>query len=194
MFFSLDHLLLWIAAYKYLILFPISIFEGPIITVIAGFLVSQGQLNPYIVLAVVVLGDLVGDTIYYLLGRYGRTTFIRKHGKLVGVTEDRLERMDSHFEKHMGKTLLFGKFSHAVGTVVLVAAGAAKVDYGKFLFYNFIGTVPKSLILLLIGYYFGSAYAKINSYLDTATLIAIIAAILLTVGYILFSRFSKKRV
>ena len=42
----MDHIVYLLTEYKYLILFPLAIVEGPIIAVIAGFLCSSGFLNP----------------------------------------------------------------------------------------------------------------------------------------------------
>ena len=46
--------------YKYLILFPIAVFEGPFAAIIVGFLSSSHIFNIFIVYLVVVLGDMVG--------------------------------------------------------------------------------------------------------------------------------------
>jgi membrane protein DedA with SNARE-associated domain len=191
---SLSKIIGWLLLYKYVFLFPVSIFEGPIVTVLGGFLVSTGQMNFILVLLIVVAGDIVGDTLYYAVGRWGRHSFINRYGQYLGVTATRLERMETHFAKHTGKTLLLGKFSHAVGSVVLVAAGAAHVRYKKFILYNIVGTIPKSCILLLVGFYFGSAYEKINHYFDATAVILIVVACLLLLGYIVIAKVSKKLV
>jgi membrane protein DedA with SNARE-associated domain len=46
-----------------LLLFPLAVVEGPIVTVIAAYLASLGYLNIFAVFAVVVAADLVGDSI-----------------------------------------------------------------------------------------------------------------------------------
>jgi membrane protein DedA with SNARE-associated domain len=43
--FSLIQVIGWLVHYKYVVLFPIMVVEGPIITVLAGFLASLGSLN-----------------------------------------------------------------------------------------------------------------------------------------------------
>src|SRR3989338_6750213 len=132
---SLEAIIALLTTYKYLLLFPIVIVEGPIITVIAGFLSSLGQLNFFISYAIAVVGDVVGDCIYYALGFYGRQ---------------------------------------------------------KFVWYNFIATLPKSLILLLIGFYFGETYAKINTYLDYTAIISTVLAVLSVIIYFAVKKISQK--
>jgi membrane-associated protein len=188
----LQQIILLLTAHKYLFLFPVVVVEGPIITVIAGFLSSLGVFNIFIAYAVVVVGDIAGDIMYYALGYYGRQRFVKRWGRFLGITFERVEQLEKHFEKHTGKTLIIGKLSHGIGGVVLVAAGLAKVPFRKFVWYNFIPTLPKSLILLLIGYYSGESYVKISSYLDYAAIGTIVTAVIFIVIYFVMRKVSKK--
>jgi membrane protein DedA with SNARE-associated domain len=182
-----------LTAYKYFFLFPVSIIEGPIITVLAGFLSSLGLLNLFFAYVAVVAGDIVGDSLYYLLGYYGKDGFLlRGWGRSLGITKERLEQLEKHFEKHSGKTLIIGKLTHAVGIVALIAAGTARVPFWKFIWYNVIPTIPKSLVFLLIGYYFGKTYAKVNTYLDYTALITIAITIILIATYFIVRNIGKK--
>lgn len=103
-----------------------------------------------------------------------------------------MEQLEKHFEKHTGKTLIIGKLAQVVGAVVLVAAGIARVPFRKFIWYNFIATLPKSLILLLIGYYSGESYVKISSYLDYTAIGTVVVAVIFIVIYFMMRRVSKK--
>ena len=89
----LEQIILLLTTYKYLLLFPIVVFEGPIITVIAGFLSSLGYLNIFIAYGVVVVGDIAGDIMYYALGYYGRDRFVNRWGRFLGITSERVERL-----------------------------------------------------------------------------------------------------
>jgi membrane protein DedA with SNARE-associated domain len=143
--------------------------EGPIITIIAGFLVSLGQMNFYIAYILAVAGDLIGDTMYYCLGRWGGRKYLARWIKYTGLTEERLTHLEGYFSRHAGKTLVATKFTQGIGFAVLTAAGLAKVPYRKFIFYNLLPTIPKSFTLLLVGFYYGKAYLKINEYLNYAS-------------------------
>jgi membrane protein DedA with SNARE-associated domain len=178
---SLDSLVGILATYKYTLLFPISVVEGPIVSVIAGFLTANGIMNFITVYIVLICGDMVGDTMYYSIGRWGGRHFIKKWGHFFGVNENKVIKLETHFKNHAGKTLLIGK-TQAVGALFLAAAGLSKMSYTKFIWFNLIGTSIKSLILLLLGYFLGHAYKLIDQYLGfyaiiaSAILIAAIAA------------------
>ena len=183
---SISQIIFGLIKYKYLILFPIVVLEGPIITVIAGFLSSLNYLNLFIAYAVVVCADIAGDCIYYALGYWGREKFIKKCGHYIGISNARVIRLENHFDNHSGKTLFLGKISHGIGGVFLFAAGLAKMPFSKFIWFNFIATVIKSMALILIGFYFGEAITKINSFFELVGTIFLgigIAAILIYFYY-----------
>ncbi|MFA6027576.1 MAG: DedA family protein [Patescibacteria group bacterium] len=192
MFLSLDQIFNIIVEYRYLLFFPAAVVEGPIVTIIAGFLVGQDMMNFAIVYVIAVAGDVAGDVLHYAIGRWGRQSLIDKWGKYFGITTARIKSFDKHFKNHSGKTLLLGKLAHGVGGVILAAAGASKVPLKKFIFYNTIGSIPKSLLLILIGFYFGQAFYRINKYLDYFAFSTFALGVLLLLVYMGVLRYGKK--
>jgi len=73
-----------------------------------------------------------------------------------------------------------------------VAAGLARVPYGQFLAINFGATLPKTLLLLLIGFYFGRNYTKIANYLDYTAMITVALVIFVIILYVLLKAVSKR--
>ncbi len=190
--FSLEQIIEWLLIYKYIVLFPIMVIEGPIITIIAGFLSSLELLSIYIAFLVVVVADLTGDFIYYSIGRWGRKKFIDKWGKYIGIDPARIGRLEDHFLKHRKKTLIIGKISHAIGAPILVAAGIVKVPIIEFLWVNLLATLPKSFLFLFIGYHFGQAYVKLDQYLDYFTITFIIIGVTFVLIYYLYNKYKLK--
>ena len=191
MIFSFTQIITWLTAYKYFFLFPVAVVEGPIVTIIAGLLSSLGHLNIFIAYIVIVVADIVGDCIYYASGYYGGLRFIERWGRFLGITTEHVKKLETHFSKHSGKTLIIGKLTHAIGGVVLVTAGVAKVPFRRFVWYNFISTLPKSLILLLIGFYFGKAYQQINVYFNHSTWVVLGVFVLTGAIYLVVKKFRK---
>ncbi len=156
-----------ISQYGYAILFPLAIFEGPIITIIGGFFVRLGLLNPFWVYVIVVMGDMFGDTLYYVIGRFlGQNTFFLWLGRHMGVTEERLTKGREYFAQHGYKTIMVSKLAQGLGPIGLVAAGSTKVPYVKYMLMCFSVTCLQSAIFLMIGILFGHAYDQIGHYLN----------------------------
>lgn len=185
---SLKEIELIIQQYGYISIFPASIIEGPVIAVLAGFIASLGKLNIFLVFLILLAGDVVGDTLYYSIGLFGRKTFIVRWGKFIGITENKITTLESYFKKHKWKILAFGK-TQPIGSAVLVTAGIARMPYLHFIFYNTLFSLPKIFILELIGFYFGDAYYKINSYLGYAGLWSFVLGIFLILGYLRFKQY-----
>ena len=189
---SLDSLIVLLSTYKYFLLFPISVVEGPIISVISGLLCSQGIFSIPITYFVLIMGDMVGDTLYYSIGRWGGRPFIKRWGHFFGLNENRLIKLDSHFKIHAGKTILIGK-TQAIGGFFLAAAGMSKMSYPTFIWFNFIGTVAKSMSLLLIGYFAGHAYKLIDQYLGFYAIIITTILVAIVISYFLIKKLRDKR-
>ncbi len=187
--FPLQSIAQWLLAYKYAVLVPFVIVEGPIVTVIAGFLASRGLLDPYLVYVIAVGGDIVGDTIYYLIGYFGRRRFLR-NGSFLKINKERMEKLERFYENHAGKTFLFGKWTQSFGFAILIAAGLASVSFGRYIILNTLGTMPKVLLFLIIGYFFGSNYETIGRLFDQA---GVVLAILVGVGLIVFFHWRHRK-
>jgi membrane protein DedA with SNARE-associated domain len=179
MFFSPSELLSLLGQYKYWVIFPIAVVEGPIIMIISGFLVNLGVLNAFIAYSVLVVADVLGDTVYYFIGRYWRKTFwVKKLMSFFGYDETTELYLEEHFRKHKFRTFLIGKFTHGIGGMIEIASGIAGMRFWEYLFISFVTTMPKALVLVSIGYYAGIYYEKINGYFQNFAFITIGAVLI----------------
>ncbi|MCX6702149.1 MAG: VTT domain-containing protein [Candidatus Zambryskibacteria bacterium] len=186
MFISLSDVLIIFEQYRYLFIFPIAILEGPIITIISGFLVYLGLLNIYIIYILLVIGDLTGDAFHYAIGKYWRkSSWVKRYGHFLGYNEKSEESIENHFKKHEIKTVLSAKVLHGMGTAIQITAGIAGINFFRYIGVSLLGTIPKTLVLLLVGYYVGGSYIKIDGYLNTAAFITISVFLLVFLYFIL---------
>jgi membrane-associated protein len=178
-----------LSTHPYLLLFPLVLVEGPLATVCTGFLISAGLMSWPFAYLLAVTADLTGDTLYYFLGRSGRHP--RVHGYLArfGLTGRRLTRLEVALRKNLAKTLVGAKIADIAAIPALVAAGLAKVGYGRFLAWDSVATLPKTAVLMAVGFFFG---AQISPYLDpgSAVILAVAAGILAI--YLVVSKLSTR--
>ncbi len=179
-------------AYSYFVLFPLVVVEGPIATVIAGFLSSTGFMKFIPVFVTVALADVVGDVLYYALGRWGFDRVVSGFFGRFLPDVKKIQEMKDSVKAHSGKILFLGKLSHAIGAPVLIAAGLAGVPLNEFVLYNFLATIPKSFILLLVGYNFGSALGSVTRYLKITVLGLVLVTAVLILLYVWLVRVSRK--
>ncbi|OHA93589.1 MAG: hypothetical protein A3H52_02310 [Candidatus Zambryskibacteria bacterium RIFCSPLOWO2_02_FULL_39_26] len=180
-----------LAHYKYFVVFPIAVIEGPIITIISGFLAHLGFFSFLFAYITLVLSDITGCTLYYLAGRYWRNSvWIKRRISRWDYNENSKKFLEDHFRKHKVKTIFIAKISHGIGWMVHIFAGVAKVNYFEFIVLNIIGALPKTFVLMLLGYYLGNSYQKIDGYLGYISL-TVICLVLLFVIYKILNKYVK---
>ncbi len=139
--------------YKYEAIFPIAVLEGPIITIICGFLISRGILAFFPAFLVVFLGDAISDSVFYFLGSGGRR-FIEKL-RFLGITDARMIKIEKQYHESPWRTMIIAKISYGLGILFMTASGVVKMSYKKFFYFMTVLNAARSLLLIGIGYYFG---------------------------------------
>jgi len=147
--------------YHYYILFPLAIVGGAVVAIVSGFLISLNQFSFLPVISIIILGDMIGDTILYSIGRWGMV-LLQRHGYRIGITTDKLDKASELFGEHHRKAVYLSKIAMAIGIVGLVAAGCLRVNYWHYMRICITVTFIRSVILIVIGYFFGSAYKEIE--------------------------------
>jgi membrane protein DedA with SNARE-associated domain len=172
-----------IYTYSYYILFPLTVIEGPVITVIAGFLASTNFLDPIPTFITILIANLTGDAIYYSAGRWWFTNSIRKLTVFFRIKKEKITNIENKLKKNSGKVIFFGKLSHVLGGLILVASGMVEVPFNKFMLFCLFAEVPKSLILLAVGYFFGSTISNYGKYLNLTFIGLIVLTVVLIALY-----------
>lgn len=183
MHFSPDQIIPLIIHYQYWIIFPLTIIEGPIITIIGWFLAVKDITNVFLLFLVALAGDIVWDLIHYGIGRWGQRAFSKKLVKIEGENPSKLQQMIEYLRINPGKTIVTGKWTHAMNSIILIGSGIAQVPMRIFLAYCTIGTTPKIIILIAVWYFFGAAYATIDTYISNISAILFVVIVALVIGF-----------
>ena len=187
----MDKIIQLLLQYKYLILFPLAIAEGPVIAVLAGFLCVGGFLNAFIVLPILVFGDMIGDSFCYMLGRWGVPVFIKNILKKFGLNAEKVRRVKVYFDANPAKTISLSKITPGIGVAGIYLAGHAKINYKTFFKICLITSFLQFIVYLCIGLLFGKAYIKISHYLDVAATTIILSALVVMVFLFIKSMLKK---
>jgi membrane-associated protein len=139
------------------LILPLSVIEGPIVTVIAGFLAARDYFAWYWAVCLLICGDVIGDALYYCLGRFAATPLARISGRF-GLRCSPNAELRRDLVQNAGKMLLIGKWTHSVGFLVLTGSGMLHVPLVKFLLVNLAASIPKTALLFGLGYFAGRDY------------------------------------
>lgn len=177
--------------YKYVLLFPLAIIEGPVLAVIAGFLCANKFLNLFIAYPVIVAGDIIGDSLCYMLGRFGAPEFLKKVIKQFGFKPEKIDAVRSYFNNNSIKSVSLSKITLGIGFAGIYLAGNAKVPYRKFILICLVTSALQYVVYLGIGYLLGSAYEKIAHYIDFLSALIIVTVVTILI-FIFLKSFRKK--
>ncbi len=167
-------------------------FPSEIIMIPAGYLAYQGEMNLYLIILIGILGSVAGALLnYYLAMVFGRK-FILKYGKYFFIKEETLQKLDTFFIKHGEISTFTGRLIPGIRQLISLPAGLARMHIAKFSFYTAIGAGIWVIVLVLLGYLVGSNETLISEYLRSATLIALVCVVLITVFYIVRNRRRKE--
>lgn len=148
----------WIASNRYVLLFLGMLLEGPMSTIGAGFAMSLGAVNLWVMMILAVVANLIPDIFFYSLGFWKKEAFLEKYGPYLGIRREHLERAEHIIKRNAGKALIIIKTVPIFGPAGIAAAGSGRMSLRTFVPWAVgIGTVL-SWTLLFIGYYFGAAY------------------------------------
>ncbi len=181
--------------YRYLILFPLACFEGPLVALAVGFMIHLGYLEFIPAYLLLICGDLIPDTVYYYLGRFGnKQTVLTKYIARSGFVGRNAEVIKKLWQDHPGKTMFLSKLAYGLSTPFLVSAGFFKMPFKKFITYALPVTLSQYAVLLAVGYYLGQSYELAAKYFQYAGLVVAGILVVFVIGYILFVQYARKKI
>ena len=120
----------------------------------AGALAATTTLHPAILWVLLVVAAIVGDGVNYAIGaHFGERIFA---GRSRFIKREHLERTEEFYAKYGGKTIILARFIPIVRTYAPFVAGAARMEYSRFAFFNVSGALLWVTIFVLGGYWFGN--------------------------------------
>jgi membrane protein DedA with SNARE-associated domain/membrane-associated phospholipid phosphatase len=179
---TISHL---IATYGYLFLFVLVAVEsfgvplpGETALVTAAAYAALGRLNIVFVIVAAAAGAIVGDNAGYWLGRKGGIAFVHRYGRHVGLDDAKLARVHAFFERHGAKTVFIGRFVALLRSWAAVLAGAGRMPYLRFTFFNLLGGIIWASLFGMLGYAFGHNLPTLERYAGQVTLALVLLAAL----------------
>jgi membrane-associated protein len=142
---------------------------GDSLLVIAGVLAYKGFLNLYWLLGLVTLCAIAGDQLGYFIGwRAGATLFQRQDSRF--FKRSHLERAHEFYERNGGKTVIMARFVPIIRTFCPPVAGAAKMNYAKYLTFDIAGGFLWVWSMILFGYGVVASFPALGQHVDLLVL------------------------
>ncbi len=181
----------WIYAILFVIVFcetglvVTPFLPGDSLLFVAGALAALGGMNVWLLIVLLILAAIAGDSANYSIGRaFGAKLLAPPHRWL---KREYIERTESFYARHGGKTIVLARFVPIVRTFAPFVAGVGTMSYRRFIAYNIAGGVAWVTLLVLGGYFFGNIPA-VKKNLSLVLLVIIVLSV-----FPLFIEFLRQR-
>jgi membrane protein DedA with SNARE-associated domain len=163
------------------------VLPGETACIIGGVLAASGRLQLAVLLPLVVVAAVVGDSVGYEVGRlYGppllRTRLLRRHSH-------RLDGAQTTLRDRGGWAVFVARFTAFLRAVMPGLAGMSRMPYPRFFVYNAAGALVWGVGVTLLGYFAGASYRRLEQTLGQIS--ALLAVVL--VGGALFVWWRRRR-
>lgn len=188
----------YLLLYKYPALFVLEYLSALIIHVpidpllVAGAFSSQGYFNIYIVFAVTLLANILGDiTGFFVVRRYG-TSFLKKirFGKI--LVSDRYIKLQSFIERNAGLTIFLSRVLGPLGPEVNILCGLSKIPFKRYIIYDVPGEIAYVLIFALLGYFLGNTWQSASSVVEIISIIFLVVVVIYLINKLYFESLENK--
>jgi membrane protein DedA with SNARE-associated domain len=159
----------------------------------AGYLVSLGQFNFWLAMAIATIAGIAGSLMDYYIG-YKGWNFLNERRILGRVlfSKGRFEVAAGWFNKHGAIVVFLSRLIPGFRTIVSFPAGAAKMSLAKFVAYTTAGCLVWNGLLIYFGYFLGLQWTQVASVSHYLIIVVIVVLVAAFVGYLVLWRGKAK--
>jgi membrane-associated protein len=172
------HLILFLIVFCETGLVVTPFLPGDSLLFAAGTFAALGALDVWLVVVLLIIAAIAGDTVNYWVGAYVGPRAFR--GDVRYLRKEYLDRTHAFYEKHGGKTIILARFVPIIRTFAPFVAGVGAMSYPRFIVYNVVGAVLWVGLFVLGGYFFGNIPTVRDNF--TIVILAIIAISVLPIA------------
>jgi membrane protein DedA with SNARE-associated domain len=180
--------------YGYLAFYLLLIFEGVPIYLLGGILLSLGvfQLEPLLIAPVFIV---LGDYIFYYLGRKFGVIIVDKYGKYFFLTKPRVDYLSTFFGNHKGKAIVLSKVAYGIGHNLMMVYGIIKGKWKNVWKWSLLGGTFSYILYMSVGYYLGEGYDLVKETLKEFSIaIVLVIVVLIIVAQVVARSINRKKV
>ena len=150
----------------------------------ALYTASTHHLNVVLLVAFAAAAAICGDQIGYFIGRWIGFRMLKRWGRKLGLSEDRLELGRFLFRKYGAAVVFFGRFVAVLRTFAALLAGANRMPWHSFLLWNSLGGLAWTSLYGFGAYALGDAAKRISGPAGIALAVIGAAALLAAIIFI----------
>jgi membrane protein DedA with SNARE-associated domain len=153
----------------------------------AGFNVFQGHLSLFGIIAFGLIGDLLGASIAYAVGYFGRRELLERQGSKLHVSGRRLELAHRWFDRYGAPAIFVSRLIPVVRAAFPYAAGVARMPFPRFFIAATLGSIPWIVGLGVLGREVGGSWQSWRHHLEYVDYVGA-ALVLGAIAYLILRR------
>ncbi len=152
---------------------------GDSLLLTAGLLAAQGSMHLGLLLVILPIAAVLGPAVGYWFGKKAGPAIFTRDNSLL-FRRKNLLAAQAFYEKHGGKTMVLARFMPFIRTFVPIVAGAAEMNYPRFVFFNLVGAVIWAIGVTVAGYLLGNSIPpdKLDKYFLAIVAVVIVISAL----------------
>lgn len=121
----------------------------------AGAIAAVGGMNVWVLLGLLIVAAILGDTVNYHVGKYFGPRVMQGKSRW-WLNQHHLNKTRHYFEKYGARTIFLARFIPIVRTMAPFVAGVGAMEYRRFVVFNVVGGIVWVAAFLLAGFWFGN--------------------------------------
>jgi membrane-associated protein len=150
---------------------------GETVLLFAGFLAYQSKIHIVPAILTAIAGATVGASGGFLLGRYGGPSVVDRFLRRFPRLAKQYDGAQKMFLKHGHWAVFAARFITGLRIFAGILAGVLRMPFSIFFFYSFAGAVCWSVVILCVGFLFGSNWNKLVNFVSRMDRIALLVIV-----------------
>lgn len=158
-----------------------------------GFLVFKGAARLDVMILIAFVGILGGDSFAFMLGRRLGDSLTRRWPFRLIITPAKRAKVEGLFARYGEKIVMAARFMPGVRAVTYFCAGAAGMNYGRFLAFDGLAALVSAPVFVLLGWHFGDKIDWLVGAIRRGQW-AVVGVVVAVVGVMLLARLVRRRI
>jgi membrane protein DedA with SNARE-associated domain len=150
---------------------------GETMLLFASFLAYQHhELNLALLILVGTAACTLGDNLGYWIGFHGGRPLLHRYQRFFRVSDEKIARGEELFERFGPATVFFARFVFGMRVIAGPLAGVLRMQWRRFVLYNFLGAAVWVTVIASVGYLFGQHWHRLLRIVGRANAVLFLVA------------------
>lgn len=152
---------------------------GETMLLFASFLAFEHhELNLGLIILVATAACTLGDNLGYWIGFHGGRPLLRRYQKFFPISDDEIARGETMFQRFGPVTVFFARFVFGMRVIAGPLAGVLRMQWRRFVLFNFLGAAVWVTVISCAGYFFGRHWHRLLRIVGRANAVVFVVAVL----------------